>query len=79
MTDGRDLGEIITFNFGQGDEAVSTTGEAIAILTRLKERHSNRMYFDGAVASMTEADQSGTTAAIRLAVNDFKMFIYNTF
>ena len=60
MTDGRDLGEIITFNFGQGDEAVSTTGQAIAILTRLKERHSNRMYFDGAVASMTEADQSGT-------------------
>jgi hypothetical protein len=79
MTTGsRDLGERITFNFGCGDEAVSTTREAIAILARLKDRHSNRMYFDGAVASMTAADQSGTAAAISLAVNDFKMFIYNT-
>jgi len=74
----RNLGEKIIFDFGRGDEAVSTTREAIAMLARLKERHSNRMYFDGAVASMKAADRSGTPAAINLAVNDFKMFIYNT-
>jgi hypothetical protein len=77
-TENQDLGERITFDFGRGDEAISTTREAIAVLAWLKERHSNRLYFDGAVASMTAADQSGTTAAIRVAVNDFKMFIYNT-
>jgi hypothetical protein len=78
MTTGKSLGERITFDFGRGDEAVCTTRQAIAVLARLKQRHSNRLYFDGAVASMTAADQTGTTAAIGLAVNDFKMFIYNT-
>jgi len=79
MTSIRDLGEKIVFNLGHGDEAVSTTGEAITVLGRLKERYSNRLYFDAAVASMTAADRSGTDAAIRTAVNDYKMFIYNTF
>ena len=77
-TSGNDLGEKITFDFGEGDEAVCTTRDAIDILARLKKRHSNRLYFDGAVASMKAADQSGSTTAIGLAVNDFKMFIYNT-
>jgi hypothetical protein len=27
---------------------------------------------------MTAADRSGTPAAIGVAINDFKMFIYNT-
>jgi hypothetical protein len=75
----RDLGEKIVFDLGRGDEAVSTTGEAITVLGRLKSRYSNRLYFDSAVASMKAADRSGTDLAIRTAVNDYKMFLYNTF
>ena len=36
MTNVHDLGEKIVFDLGGGDEAVSTTGEAITILGRLK-------------------------------------------
>ena len=79
MTTVRDLGEKIVFDLGQGDETVSTTGEAITVLRRLKARYSDRLYFDSAVASMKAADQSGTDLAIRTAVNDYKMFLYNTF
>jgi prefoldin subunit 5 len=75
----RDLGEKIVFNLGQGNEMVSTTEEAIEVLWRLKERYSDRLYFNPAVAAMMAADQSGTDTAIREAVNDYKMFIYNTF
>jgi hypothetical protein len=74
-----DLGGKIVFNLGRGDEAVSTTGEAITLLWRLEGRYSNRLYFDSAVASMKAADRSGTDLAIRAAVNDYKMFLYNTF
>ena len=70
--------ELLPLFAWEGDEAVCTTRDAIDILARLKKRHSNRLYFDGAVASMKAADQSGSTTAIGLAVNDFKMFIYNT-
>jgi hypothetical protein len=79
LTAVRNLGEKIVFNLGRGDEAVSTTGEAITLLRRLKARYSNRLYFDSAVASMKAADRSGTDRAIRTAVNDYKMFLYNTF